>query len=214
MDRLIAGFPAVADVDLMLCPDHGVAYQRDRTNRVEYDAAYFDKCAGYEDQEIARKINAGRIELVTKFAGRSCDVLDVGIGSGEFIKLRPYTWGFDVNPKAAQWLKERDLWSDQVGLFSAFTFWDVIEHIDEPVAYFQHMMDWSFLFVCLPIFGNLDQIRKSRHYRPGEHLYYFTEAGFVNWMALHRFNLRERQDFETQAGRDSVLSFAFQRAPR
>jgi len=62
-----------------------------------------------------------------------------------------------------------------------------------------------------PIFPDLTAIRASKHYRPGEHLYYFTEDGLVRWMALHGFLLRERNDFETRAGRDSILSFAFLR---
>ena len=37
------------------------------------------------------------------------------------------------------------------------------------------------------------------------------ELGFVAWMALHSFELLERQDFETRAGRDSILSFAFRK---
>ena len=52
MDRFIAAFPAVADGDLMLCPAHGVAYQADQSQLVEYGEAYFEKCRGYEGQEI------------------------------------------------------------------------------------------------------------------------------------------------------------------
>ena len=54
-------------------------------------------------------------------------------------------------------------------------------------------------------------IRDSKHYRPGEHLYYFTELGFAQWMARHGFELLEVSNFETKAGRDSILSFAFRR---
>ena len=54
MDRFIAGFPADQDGDLMLSRPHGVAWQRDMSWLVTYDKNYFDKCAGYEGQEIAR----------------------------------------------------------------------------------------------------------------------------------------------------------------
>src|SRR5262249_29716964 len=113
MDRFVAELPAVVDQDLMLCPLHGVAWQRDMAQRVDYDEAYFDKCAGYRGQEIARKINAGRVALVDRHAGADCDVLDIGIGSGEFITLRPHTLGYDVNPKARAWLVDRALWPDR-----------------------------------------------------------------------------------------------------
>lgn len=212
MDNLIKRFDAEADGDLMLCHDRGIAYQRDMSVKVPYDDAYFNKCASYEDQEIARKINAGRIDLVNKHAGAQTRVLDVGIGCGEFIKKRGNTFGVDINPRAVAWLKEHELYSDDFGAFAAFSFWDVIEHIEDPVHYFRAMPDGAYLFTCLPIFSDLKRIRDSRHYRPGEHLYYWTERGFIDWMALHRFELLERADYEIAAGRDSIVSFAFKKS--
>ena len=211
MDHLIKRFEAVEDGDLMLCEAHGVAYQRDMKIRVAYDSDYFDKCAGYEDQAIARVINAGRIALVNKYVGADAGVLDIGVGSGEFIKRRKNTFGYDINPAAIAWLKEIMRWTTSFVPFEAFTFWDVIEHVEEPGEYFRRIHDGGYLFASLPIFDDLTRIRESKHYRPGEHLYYWTESGFVDWMALHGFKLLERQDYETRAGRDSILSFAFQR---
>src|SRR3990167_7023132 len=205
MDRMIKRFDAVADDDLMLCPQRGIAYQRDMSIRVGYDAAYFDKCRGYEDQEIALAINAGRVALVDKHAGSAASVLDVGVGSGEFIKKRTNTFGYDINPRALEWLRAEGRYSEDFSAFNAFTFWDVIEHIEIPELYFRAMPESSYLFTSLPIFADLTRIRDSKHYRPGEHLYYWTESGFVEWMALHRFELLERQEFEIAAGRDSIF---------
>jgi len=209
VDSLIKRFDAVWDGDLMLCPHRGVAFQRDLSHRVAYDAGYFDKCRGYEGRAIANKINRGRIDLVDRHVGAGTSVLDVGIGCGEFIKRRPGTFGTDINPAAVEWLKAERRYSDDFSGFRAFSFWDVIEHVEDPELYFRAMPDGSHLFCSLPMFDDLTRIRASRHYRPGEHLYYFTEPGFVDWMALHRFKLIERADYETAAGRDSITSFAF-----
>ncbi len=210
MDRFIAGFDSEADLDLQLCLAEGVAYQRDMTQLVPYDAAYFNRCLGYEDQAIANAINAGRIALVAQFFG-SGKLLDVGIGSGEFIKKRPNTFGHDVNPAAIEWLKRADLWAPSLEGFGAFTFWDVIEHVPEPEQYLMQVRLHAFVFVSVPVFADLRSIRASRHYRPGEHLYYWTAEGFVNWMGRHGFMLLAVDDFETAAGRDSIGSFAFKR---
>lgn len=213
MDALIERFRgAVADGDLMICEQWGVAYQKDMSNPVPYDDAYFDKYVGYEHTEIANAINAGRIALVNRHLGPKASVLDIGIGSGEFIKNRPNTFGYDINPKAVAWLKKRMRWSDKFCVFEGFTFWDVLEHVPTPADYFAKMPDDAFVFVSIPIFADLKRIRESKHYRPSEHLYYFTEQGFIDWMALHRFYPHERTDFETKAGRDNILSFAFRRA--
>ena len=211
MDRFIETFPAVRDGDLTLCLENGVAWQADMAHRVPYDAPYFDKYVGYEGTEIARAINAGRVDLVNRHVVCDGGVLDIGIGSGEFIKSRPHTFGFDVNPKAVEWLHARHRWSDKFYLFQGFTFWDVLEHVEEPERYFERMPDSAFVFLSVPIFGDLTAIRASKHYRPGEHLYYFTEEGLARWMAMHGFRLLERDDFETRAGRDNILSFAFRR---
>ena len=210
MDRFIASLPAEPDGDLMLCREHGVAYQHDRSNLCAYDDAYYSKCASYEGQEIARKINEGRVAMVNKHVGLG-RVVDVGIGSGEFIKNRPNTWGHDVNPVGIEWLKRNDLWAAKLGPFCGVTMWDVIEHLDTPEEYLRQIPLHGFLFVSLPIFYALGAVRLSKHYRPSEHLQYFTEEGFVAWMALHGFLMLEMQDFEIAAGRESIYSFAFRR---
>lgn len=208
MDRFVGRFQADPDGDLAVCA--GVAYQRDMSNLVAYDDAYYAKCRSYEDQDIALKINAGRIKLVSDFYGAGA-LLDVGIGSGEFIKKRPNTYGFDVNPVAIEWLKRNDLWAQYPTDFGAHSYWDVLEHVPDPGIYLNWTQLHGFLFTSIPIFEDLRRIRESKHYRPGEHLYYFTEQGFTDWMQMHGFVKLAVQQFEIDAGRESIYSFAFRR---
>ena len=191
--------------DIILCG--GFARQKDMNQKVRYDESYFNKCLGYENQQIANEINAGRILFVMRYHDGM--VLDIGIGSGEFIKKRGRTHGYDVNPKAVEWLKENGLYSDAFGGYSVFTFWDVLEHIEDHDFYFRHIKKGSYLFTSLPIFMDLNKIRESKHYRPGEHLWYWTEKGFVDWMFEKGFRFLEKRTFEIQAGREDILSFAF-----
>lgn len=202
------------DGDLILCRGLGVAYQHDQSASVAYDIDYFDKYRGYEGTEIAQRINAARLDLVSRHVAGDF-VLDIGVGSGEFVKNRPNTFGYDINPAAAAWLKGCGLWSDRFEDFRAFTFWDVLEHVRDPgVDYFGRIAGGAWLFTSLPIFGDLTQVRVSKHYRPNEHYYYWTESGFVRWMARHGFTLREINEDETRAGRDSIVSFAFRKVPK
>lgn len=210
MDRFLAALPSTDDGDLVLCLEDGAAYQKDQEQLAEYDRAYFDKYVGYEGQKVSGQINAGRISFVKRHYGDGL-VLDIGIGSGEFIKKRGHTYGLDVNPVAVRWLLARNLWADDIETFHAFTAWDVIEHIPTPGDYFGRMRAGAFLFTSIPIFADLKRIRESKHYRPGEHLMYFTDQGFIAWMAQHGFRFLECHDFETRAGRDSILSFAFRK---
>lgn len=209
MDPHMAGFASEADGDLMICARAGCAYQADMSLSVPYDAAYFDKYVGYEGSEIAVKLNSGRVAFVNSFAGDDTYVLDIGIGCGEFIKSRPKTFGTDVNEKAIAWLKANGKWAESLWAFQAFTFWDVLEHVRRPNDYFRQMTIGSQVFVSMPIFSDIRRVRESKHYRPNEHYFYFTESGFVDWMAMYGFKLLATSDFESVAGREDILSFAF-----
>lgn len=211
MDAFIASFPSREDGDLMLCETRGVAYQADMGFRAS--VPYYDKCNGYAGTPIAERLNLGRVVFVNYFIGPDFPVLDIGVGAGEFIAHRPNTWGFDVDEKAIAFLRAIGKWADNLDAFRAFTFWDVIEHVEDPDCYFRHMKPGARAFFSIPIFDSMRSIRDSRHYRPGEHLYYWTEQGFIYWMGLHGFDRVGYSDFETEAGRDSIKTFAFQRMP-
>lgn len=214
VDRFIGKFGCVADRDLMVCAEHGVAYQADfDADPVEYGQQYFDNYVKLEGQQIARKLNTARVCMVDRWIGPQATLLDVGIGSGEFIKTRGIgsTFGFDVNPNAERWLRSINRWADDISVFENFSCWDVIEHMRDPYHVLRNVPVPGFLFTSIPIFGDITKVRESRHYKPGEHLYYFTEEGFVSWLARYGFKLVERNDEETKAGRDSILSFAFRR---
>ena len=209
MDRMIVRYDAIEDRDLNLCISRGVAYQR-RMNCIKYDAGYFENYKRLEGQQIAVKLNEGRKALVDKYiAGRL--VIDVGIGSGEFIKTRPNTTGRDVNPVAMEWLRSQGKLAENYDSCDGVTFWDVIEHVPDINAYFKRIPYGKYLFTSLPIFDDLRKIRESKHYKPDEHLYYWTRQGFIDWMALYGFRLLEDDDRETKAGRESIRSFAFKR---
>ena len=217
MDALIKRFDAVDDGDLMLCARRGLAYQKDMKFQIAAGVNaegnnYFDHYAAMDGSAVARAIHDARVKLVDTYVGPVCPVLDVGIGSGEFIRRRPNTFGTDVNPLALAWLDQEGRRGGNTSDYQAFTFWDVLEHIDQPDRhYFRHMPQGSFLFTSLPIFRDLKRVRESKHYKPGEHLYYWTEDGFIRWMADYRFRLLERNEAESAAGRESIVSFAFKR---
>ena len=216
MDSVIASLPATADGDLMLCLGAGVAYQRDRAYRsVSYDAAYLAKVDAYEDTPIARAVNAGRCALLQRHLPPGASVLDIGAGSGAFVRAAVAAGfvakGYDVIAAAAVRLRVAGLYADRDPAgYAAVTLWDTLEHMDDPGAALDAIP--SLAFVSLPVFASLSRIRESRHYRPGEHLYYFTVAGFVAWAVRHSFRLLEWSPHETDAGRDSIGAFALVRA--
>jgi hypothetical protein len=209
MDRFIAGFEGVGDRDLMLCLRNGVAYQMDRRALARYDDAYLAKFEAY-DPAVADAVNAGRCAMLSRHLPPGAAVIDIGAGDGRFVRAARAAgfraFGTEIIPQAAQALREAGLHADDAAP-DAVTLWDVMEHLEDPA---QHLAA-PIIFASIPVFEDLRAIRDSKHYRPGEHLHYWTAGGFVGWMALHGFRLLERSDHEIAAGRESIGAFAFRR---
>jgi hypothetical protein len=54
-------------------------------------------------------------------------------------------------------------------------------------------------------------VLRSKHFRPQEHIWYFTREGLVNAMKACGFSLVAESDFETELGREDIGTFAFRR---
>lgn len=162
-----------------------------------------------EDTKVGRHLLRNRMRMVSGLDGES--MLEIGIGAGGFVKMAS-CYGYDVNPKAVQWLKSRDRWEDiqtPVRAFDTVCFWDSLEHMMVPeLAVMQSRRD---VFMSLPIFESAEQALHSKHFKPNEHLWYFTERGIVGWMDRLGFSLVERNRDEERWGRDGIGSYHFTR---
>lgn len=180
-----------------------------------YGKDYFAEYQKRDATEMGEKLTRARIDFVDRH--RVEWVCDIGIGGGRFVKDRNAAWGhrmmtagFDVNPEAIQWLKDENLWFDPIlnGSGMAFTFWDSFEHIPDPS---QLLSQTNRVFMSIPIFRDRDHALQSKHYKPGEHIYYFTHAGLVRFMRNYGFELVEANTMETDLGREEIESFYFRR---
>lgn len=174
-----------------------------------YDESYFSRYQQLADTPMGRELTTSRIRLVDRYF-RGGSVVDVGIGSGQFVEMRPQTKGFDVNPAGVQWLKERGLWADLYATrHDALTFWDSLEHIDRPDFAVAQADKW--VFVSVPIFCSAEHILRSRHFRRDEHIWYWTHDGLIGWFQQQGFRLAEHNMIESDLGRDGIGSYAFYR---
>jgi hypothetical protein len=197
--------------ELIWIPEKGAGHFP--VHNAKYDTEYFNKYVRYERTPIGHKINAFRKRIVNKYT--KAKVLDIGIGSGSFIKHRGNCLGYDINPKGRSWLEKKGLFFDPYRLadfnsIRGITFFDSLEHIRKPEIIFYSLTD-QFVFVSIPIFKDLEHLLKSKHLRKNEHYYYFTEKGFIEYMANYNFNLLEVRDDEIKCGREDVYTFIFQK---
>jgi hypothetical protein len=212
MDPIIKNYNSQPFDELLYCENEGIMYQADMTQSVSYDVDYYEKYVKYENTEISLKLNQGRKEITEKYCK---SILDIGIGSGEFIKNSQIkVFGFDINPIAIKWLQEHNLFVDldgQIPSVDGFTFWDSLEHIPNPHSILSLLKKNQYAFISMPIFQNLIKLKESKHYRPNEHYYYFTSNGMTKYMADLDFALIETNDFESKAGRQDILTFVFRK---
>lgn len=201
-------FDALREQHLTWAPNPGIGYLPVTGN--PYDEAYFAKYQGYAKTAMGRAINEARLRLVARYWPG--ELLDVGIGCGQFVSSRQApTYGYDVNATGIRWLQEQELWWDPYDHpVGAACFWDSLEHIANPAAILKQVTRW--VFVALPIFNDLAHVLRSKHYRPDEHCWYFTEYGFLEFMRGHGWLPQEVNLHETALGREDIRSYAFFRA--
>jgi hypothetical protein len=185
------------------------AFQTDVSNTIKYEKDYFEKYVHMENTEIAKKINKFRTEITSKYCQ---NILDIGIGSGEFIKSSKIkVYGYDINPYGKKWLEEQSLflnpYEDNVDNIEGFSFWDSIEHFYEPTSLLAKIHANKYIFISLPVFEDIMQIKKSKHYRPNEHMTYFTIKGLVLFLEGLGYKILEVSSEEIKCGRESIFTF-------
>lgn len=172
-----------------------------------YDGAYWKAYRERDASPAGEALTKTRMALVLRhWSGEVCDI---GIGGGRFVRSYGNASGFDVNPHAVTWLMDRGLYRDpRRDPCEAATFWDSLEHIHDAGAILANVKRWCF--VSLPIFTGPDHILRSKHYKPSEHCWYFTRAGFERFMGGFGWEMREHGTGE-QPLREDIESFAFER---
>lgn len=111
-------------------------------------------------------------------------------------------------PEAVEWLRSEGRFREPAA--NALTFWDSLEHIPDPEKAVEAADEW--VFVSMPIYRDAADVLASKHYKPGEHLWYWTRDGLIRWFHRQGFFCVEVNSAETELGRDGILSFAFRRA--
>ncbi len=182
-----------------------------------YDDNYFNEYLRMENTEIGECLNKFRIDLVNKYTQGL--VLDIGIGCGTFINQRDNCVGYDICPKATYLLQKKELFFNPYNggalwkKIKGVTFFDTLEHIQWPELIFEHI-NRQFIFVSMPIFQDVKHLLRSKHLKKEEHYLYFTERGFIDYMASYGFELLDKREDETVCGREDIKTYVLRRKAR
>lgn len=168
-----------------------------------YDAEYYaSDCAkgGYANYVLDASINqltfTQRLRDIERRVGRKGRLLDVGCALGDFVAAaRDAGWdaeGVEISAFAAAEARSRGLTVrtgtlEQLRLpqasYDVVTLYDVIEHLEDPLATLREirriLKPDGLLHLVTPNVGGLQARLLGRHwyhYKPGEHLVYFSPA--------------------------------------
>ena len=169
--------------NLTACEGCGHIFQTDLTVSASYDAAY----AHQYDRQPVREMSALRWDFMQSylFLSRNSKILDVGYGNGAFLKHAK---------SAGMRIFGIDLHNEDFGIpvvdyqtqidFDLICFFDSLEHFPD----FAPLLGLRSRHVVVSIPDTpgyvLDAPDRWRHYKPGEHLHYFSRT------SLHRFMQR------------------------
>lgn len=199
-----------ADSGIAVSPDGQIALLVDGLyDPAVYDAAYHERYESYRGTETGDAIIAFRAALVAKYADGP--FLDYGCGPPVLLDALPGPrCGYDVNPRTQEELKGRGYWFDpyETDCRSVRTLgvFDVLEHLPSPAALLNRFSPGTTLVLSIPIYRSFVNIKASKHYRPTEHLTYWTEPGITRYLADLGWEKIESTDEETRLGRESVLT--------
>lgn len=177
-----------------------------------YDESYWSNYEQRAATPMGARLSELRIHTVNRYLGDNGELVDVGIGCGDFITRRGHTYGYDVNPVAVEWLRQRNLWFDPYAMkIKAASFWDVLEHIHDPAQPLANVD--RFAFISMPIYQDGEHVLRSKHYKPNEHIWYWSRDGLIGWMRSQGFECVEHGTPESLLGREAIESFVFERRP-
>jgi len=197
-----------------------------------YDAGYVAKYEAMAETHMATMLNRHRTSLALYAADQAemgenipYTYIDIGPGDGAFMRAlseevpatEDYVYGFDVNPVMIERLKADSRWADPArGAYghradmkwSCMCFWDSFEHILRPDKV---IASAKGIAMSIPIFDNREHALASKHFRPDEHIWYFTDAGIKAFMKREGFVCLHADDQETRLGREGIKSYVFRR---
>ena len=170
----------------------------------QYDKSYFqnDNPKGgytnyFEGMRINKKTFVDRLNKIEKRLGKKGKLLDVGAALGDCLEVAQLSgwkeaYGVEVSKFAVSEAKKRGVKNIKnsvlsksgykVSFFEAITYQDVIEHVDDPVKELKtankFLKKGGLIFLVTPDIGGFwHSLLKSMwyHYKPGEHIMYFSE---------------------------------------
>lgn len=167
---------------------------------MNYDLAYYENLLRIQ-AKTAEDICKIRWDFIKDIDASL--ILDYGSGIGWFKAFSPNGTNIDTFDIADY---------PQTGIRHKFydlvCFWDVLEHIPNFQVIDGLLKRTANIALTLPIKPNDINLEKWKHFKPGEHLTYFTEESLDKYLRKYKFNLIKMGMPECPP-REDIVSFLY-----
>jgi hypothetical protein len=201
------GLPSDA---LCQCPNCAHIFQFPCEITVRYDASYVSTYDSYPTEMMAYL----RVGFLKAFV-RGGRLLDVGYGNGDFVRAAAAA-GFDAYGSEIHGvdcgIREVVLATDD-SRWNVVTFFDSLEHFPEFELVRDLLRRTHYVMVSLPKRPRtFPRDRAWRHFKPGEHLHYFSELSLQHVVQKPLLALSDIEDAirrGSSPGQQNILTAVF-----
>lgn len=169
-----------------------------------YDINYYENLLRIHSA-TAEEISKRRWLFLSDHLQQLDNVLDYGSGVGWFRAWRPpgvTVWSYDIGLYPQTGI--------DIVTYDVICFWDVLEHIRDFKEIEPVLMLGKNVACTVPIIPE-DGLRMWKHFKPGEHLHYFTQDSLVALFDKFGFSPLAKDDVECPPRKD-VTTFLFGRS--
>jgi len=148
---------------------------------MNYDLEYYENMLR-EYSKTAEEISKIRWDWIKELDPRV--VLDYGSGVGWFRAWRPkgvQVYSYDVADYPQTGV--------ELVIYDIVCFWDVLEHISDFAVIEPILALAKNVAITLPLMPKGERFDTWKHFKPGEHLHYFTEATLNALFSRYGFEL-------------------------
>ena len=199
--------------DLRGCRACGHVFQHPPIVTARYDAKYVGRYDSYPTEGISL-LRLGLLEGYVR-GGR---LLDVGYGNGAFVRVGEAAgfdaFGYDVHGHDFG-VAEVDIHTDS-SQWDVVTFFDSLEHFSDLDEVRGLLSRTRFVMISVPQRPvDFPANRAWRHYRPGEHLHYFSQASLQRFFRRPLLAASNLEDVirRPELGRPNILTCLFGAPP-
>ncbi len=155
---------------------------------IKYDEKYYYNLLKIHTH-TARQICDTRWKFVSQldFSNKNPIVLDYGCGVGWFAAFKPAFMTdenmdtFDIMPVPQTGIRHQQ--------YDLITLWDVLEHIPDFTELAPLLKNTDFVAISIPIKPENIVWKDYKHFKPGEHLHYYTIDLLEALFKTYKFSL-------------------------